>query len=176
MGADPLSAPLELRLLGNVLQPKAFLRQLGRTSPEMIGEIRGRFVKVFIERDSSEHFVASWLLDLFGYQYCMKCSNTLPLKMLWGDLSGKLRVRVSKELLDAAVVLGDNWCERFVKMCGIAKFDDTSPIVIVRRLSPEIIDRLNQGVCSARCCGISTDYLPIVVRDVTIIFSLRYFE
>ncbi|OQR68972.1 hepatoma-derived growth factor isoform 2-like, partial [Tropilaelaps mercedesae] len=145
MGEDPLSAPLELRLLGNVLQPKALLRQLGRTAPEMIGEMRGRYVKVFVERDAAEHLIASWLLDLFGYQYCMKCSNTLWLRMLWGDLSGRVRCRISKELVDGAVVLGENWCEHFVKICGIDDFDRTMPLVVVRRLSQDVVDQLSKG-------------------------------
>lgn len=147
MGADPLSAPLELRLLGNVLQPKALLCQPDRSVPEMVGEMRGRFVKVFVERNSPEHLVASWLLDLFGYQYCMKCSNTLWLRMFWGDLNGRIRCRITKELVDSAIVLGENWCEHFVRTCGIDDLDKNMPIVVLQRLNQDIIDQLSKDVC-----------------------------
>lgn len=112
---QPLCDPLVLRILGNILQSESHVHRQAYPHAEMIGLIRDRYVKVFVDDTMSGHSVSSWLLDVFGYHYCLKCARKVSLQLEWGCLTGIVECRISTETHACAVTLGSEWCKSFPK-------------------------------------------------------------
>ena len=125
---EPLSDPLILRMLGTILQSETHVQRQGVSHTEMIGRIRDRYVKVFVDHTLSEHSVSSWLLDVFGYHYCLKCAHKLKLQLKWGCLTGRVECRISTGTHACAVSLSPSWCEFFSKDTDVSRVDNDDDV------------------------------------------------
>ena len=110
---EPLSDPLILRMLGSLLQSDILVQRHRAPHVEMIGSIRDRFVKVSVDDAMNGHFISSWLLDVVGYHYCVKCAQKISLQLEWGCLTGKVDCRITSEMPSCAVSLSSEWCRCF---------------------------------------------------------------